>query len=128
MGIAHAEMPVPMAASPEEVGLSSVQLKRLEAVTKKQLLMRVLHNLLGIARREQDQAGTLRYLDALLTVQPDAAEERGMRAATRFTTGDLKGAREDVEWLYEKRPEGLDLNRVEQMRRYLDKMLSEKKD
>ena len=34
---AHAETPVPMAASPEEVGLSSVQLKRLEEVTKKQI-------------------------------------------------------------------------------------------
>jgi CubicO group peptidase (beta-lactamase class C family) len=33
-GIARAETPVPMAASPEEVGLSSVQLKRLEEVTK----------------------------------------------------------------------------------------------
>ena len=35
--VAHAETPVPMAASPEEVGLSSVQLKRLEAVTKQQI-------------------------------------------------------------------------------------------
>ena len=36
-GIAHAETPVPMAGSPEEVGLSSVQLKRLEAVTRQQI-------------------------------------------------------------------------------------------
>src|SRR6476660_7010962 len=36
-GTAHAETPVPMAASPEEVGLSSVQLKKLEAVTKQQI-------------------------------------------------------------------------------------------
>src|SRR3569833_1317690 len=34
---AWAELPVPMAASPEEVGLSSVQLKRIEEVTKKQI-------------------------------------------------------------------------------------------
>jgi CubicO group peptidase (beta-lactamase class C family) len=34
---AHAETPVPMAGSPEEVGLSSVQLKRIEAVTRKQI-------------------------------------------------------------------------------------------
>jgi CubicO group peptidase (beta-lactamase class C family) len=34
---AHAETPVPMAASPEEVGLSSVQLKKLEAVTRQQI-------------------------------------------------------------------------------------------
>ena len=33
-GAAHAQLALPMAASPEEVGLSSVQLKRLEAVTK----------------------------------------------------------------------------------------------
>ena len=35
--VAHAETPVPMAASPEEVGLSSVQLKKLEAVTRQQI-------------------------------------------------------------------------------------------
>ncbi len=32
--LAHAETPVPMASSPEEVGLSSAQLKRLEDVTR----------------------------------------------------------------------------------------------
>jgi CubicO group peptidase (beta-lactamase class C family) len=37
VGIARAETPVPMAGSPEEVGLSSVQLKRIEEVTKKQI-------------------------------------------------------------------------------------------
>jgi CubicO group peptidase (beta-lactamase class C family) len=36
-GFAHAETPVPMAASPEEVGLSSVQLKRLEEVTRQHI-------------------------------------------------------------------------------------------
>src|SRR5678815_400130 len=35
--LAHAETPVPMAGKPEEVGLSSAQLKRLEDVTKKHI-------------------------------------------------------------------------------------------
>jgi CubicO group peptidase (beta-lactamase class C family) len=35
--VVHAETPVPMATSPESVGLSSVQLKRLEAVTKQHI-------------------------------------------------------------------------------------------
>ena len=34
IGTAHAELPLPMAASPEEVGLSSAQFKKIEAVTK----------------------------------------------------------------------------------------------
>ena len=33
-GVANAQLALPMAASPEEVGLSSAQLKKLEAVTK----------------------------------------------------------------------------------------------
>jgi CubicO group peptidase (beta-lactamase class C family) len=36
-GVAQAETAVPMASSPEEVGLSSVQLRKLEEVTKKQI-------------------------------------------------------------------------------------------
>ena len=36
-GLAHAETPVPMASSPEEVGLSSVQLKRLEEATRQHI-------------------------------------------------------------------------------------------
>ena len=35
--VAHAEMPAPMAATPEEVGLSSAQLERLEAVTRRHI-------------------------------------------------------------------------------------------
>jgi hypothetical protein len=34
---AHAETPAPMAGKPEDVGLSSAQLKRLEAVTKQNI-------------------------------------------------------------------------------------------
>ena len=34
IGTAHAQLPLPMAASPEEVGLSSAQFKKIEAVTK----------------------------------------------------------------------------------------------
>ncbi|MBL6616236.1 MAG: beta-lactamase family protein, partial [Reyranella sp.] len=34
---AHAETPAPMAGKPEDVGLSSAQLKRIEAVTKQNI-------------------------------------------------------------------------------------------
>jgi CubicO group peptidase (beta-lactamase class C family) len=35
--VLHAEMPAQMAGNPEEVGLSSAQLKRLEAATKRNI-------------------------------------------------------------------------------------------
>jgi CubicO group peptidase (beta-lactamase class C family) len=52
MGIAHAETPVPMAGSPEEVGLSSVQLKRIEAVTEQHIKDRLVPGaVMLVARR-----------------------------------------------------------------------------
>src|SRR5262249_44553673 len=93
----------------------------LEAVSKKAIVVRMLHNLLGVARRERDEAGLLRYLDAILAVDPGSAAERGLRAGLRFQAGGVEGAREDVDWLWEKRPEGIDLEQVGRMKRLLDR-------
>ncbi len=45
--------------------------------------------------------------------------ERGMRAGLRFQTGDRAGALQDVDWLLEHQPEGLDVEKVRQFRRLL---------
>jgi regulator of sirC expression with transglutaminase-like and TPR domain len=91
----------------------------LAAVPKKAIVVRMLHNLLRVAQDERDAAGALRYADAILALTPDAAEERGMRAGLRYQAGDRQGALEDVEWLLEHKPEGIDLDRVRQMKRFL---------
>jgi S1-C subfamily serine protease/regulator of sirC expression with transglutaminase-like and TPR domain len=93
----------------------------LEAVSAKQVVVRVLYNLMGVARRERDAEGMLRYVDAMLAVTPDSAEERGLRATLRFQTGDLEGAEADVDWLLEKKPEGIDLDRLGQLKRFLQR-------
>jgi regulator of sirC expression with transglutaminase-like and TPR domain len=93
----------------------------LAAVPAKGIVVRVLHNLLNVARQERDAAGMLRYLDAIVAVEPRAAAERAMRSALRFGQGDRAGAREDVDWLLEHEPEGIDLDRVRQMRRFLER-------
>jgi regulator of sirC expression with transglutaminase-like and TPR domain len=79
----------------------------------------MLHNLLNVANREKDSAGMLRYLDAIVTVDAEAAEARGLRAGLLYQQGDREGALRDVDWLLEHQPEGLDLDRVRQMRRIL---------
>src|SRR5262249_33644410 len=43
----------------------------LAAVGKKAILVRILHNLLGLAQADEDPLGALRYLDAIVTVTPD---------------------------------------------------------
>jgi len=98
----------------------------LKAVTPKELLTRLTSNLMGVARRERDLPGLLRYAEAMVAIDPKSGDARGMRVGLRFQSGDLDGAGEDVDWLLANKPDGIDLERVEQMRRYLDKVKREK--
>jgi regulator of sirC expression with transglutaminase-like and TPR domain len=79
----------------------------------------MLHNLLRVAEGEKDKDAMLRYLNAIVTVNPEAAVERGLRAGLRYQTGDRAGALQDVDWLLEHEPEGLDVKRVREFRRLL---------
>jgi regulator of sirC expression with transglutaminase-like and TPR domain len=87
--------------------------------SKRAILVRMLHNLLGLARDDKDVEGVLRYLDGLLTLDPDAAEDRWLRAVLRYQTGRTEAALADVDRLLETEPEGIDLDRVRELRRLL---------
>jgi regulator of sirC expression with transglutaminase-like and TPR domain len=87
---------------------------------KKAILARMLQNLLGLAQDDQDALAALRYLDALLTVTPDAGRERLMRALLRYNTRQREGAKEDVDWLIEHHPEGIDQKLVRELRDRLE--------
>lgn len=89
------------------------------AVSKKAILSRMLHNLLGIAERERDRDGMLRYLDALLALDPDAHTERWARAVFRYQAGRRIGALADCDRILEQAPAGADLERVRALRRAL---------
>jgi regulator of sirC expression with transglutaminase-like and TPR domain len=89
----------------------------LAATPKRAIVSRMLHNLLNLARKEGDAVGGLRYLDAILVATPDASEERLMRAGGRWQTGDRNGALQDIDWLLAHQPDGVDLDRVRELRR-----------
>lgn len=95
--------------------------RHLQPATKKAILVRMLHNLLSIARSERDVPGLLRYLDAIITITPDAGEERWTRAVLRFQTGQLAAAREDTAWLIDHQTDGIDTERVLELRRLIDR-------
>jgi regulator of sirC expression with transglutaminase-like and TPR domain len=88
---------------------------------KKTIIIRILTNLMELARQEGTVKGMLRYLDTILVISPDAANERLLRAGARFQSGDRQGAVLDVDWLLEHRPTGINLERVEELRRLLSR-------
>jgi regulator of sirC expression with transglutaminase-like and TPR domain len=91
----------------------------LAAVSKRAILVRMLHNLRNVAEGEKDKDGMLRYLNAIVAVDAEAVQERAMRMFLRYQTGDREGALQDVDWLLEHKPEGLDVERVREFRRVL---------
>jgi len=91
----------------------------LAAVGKRFIIVRMLRNLLHLATKERDSTSTLRYLDAIVTLSPDAVEERAMRMGLRWQAGDHEGALQDADWMLDKQPEGIDLDKVRELRRLL---------
>lgn len=89
---------------------------------KKAILTRMLHNLLNIAGGERDKEGMLRYLDAVITIEPKSHDERFARAVLRFQTGQRPEALEDCEYLIENASENdVNLDRVHELRQLLTK-------
>ena len=93
----------------------------LATVDKKAILVRMLYNLFGIARRDKKLPDMIRYQDAILTIMPDLIEERVLRAANRFQNGDKQGALEDVDWLLDNNPPGINREKMLQLKEFLQK-------
>lgn len=90
----------------------------LAPATNVQIVQRMLRNLIGVAQESRDSESLVRYLDAVVTLDPDAVADRGLRAVVRFETGRQDAAIADLDWILEKAPEGLDLDRVHEMREF----------
>ena len=83
---------------------------------KQEIVLRMLGNLLGIAEDDQQTEAMLRYLEAMLAVEPELVRERGMRAVLRAQTGRRDAAVADLDYLIQKDPPGIDLEKLREMR------------
>jgi len=93
------------------------QKEYLKAASKREIIVRMLRNLLGIARRQETPSDALRYLDLVLALDANATAERLERAMARLRIGDRAGAKEDLRWLLDKEPPEIDLERVTELYR-----------
>ncbi|MCY2962265.1 MAG: trypsin-like peptidase domain-containing protein [Planctomycetota bacterium] len=93
-----------------------LQSSDLESTTKRTMIIRMLTNLRGLAERQRDHESHIRYLDAIIALDPDAADPRVRRAIVRFMLGRRDDALADANWLLDKKPDGINLNQVEDLR------------
>lgn len=110
-------------AQAEEMVLAStgapLRAEHLKAAAKRDIIIRMLRNLSGIAQRTESASDSIRYVDLIVALSPDAPMERLDRARLRLQSGDVIGAKADFKWLLDNGPPGIDLERVEELYRSL---------
>lgn len=87
--------------------------------TKREIIIRMLRNLIGVSERSESAAGALRYQDLIVALQPEVARERLTRARLRLQSGDTPGAKQDLKWLLDGEAPGVDLERIAELYRSL---------
>jgi regulator of sirC expression with transglutaminase-like and TPR domain len=87
--------------------------------TQREIVVRMLRNLLGIAEREGNPLEMVRYLDVIVALAPDSVGDRLNRARLRLQSGNPAGAKEDFKWVLDEQPAGVDLERIAEIYRSL---------
>ncbi len=87
----------------------------LTPATKKDIIVRMLRNLIGITMDQGDANAALPYIELVLAISPEESNERFSRALLRYQNGDNEGAKADLEWLLENQPAGLRLDRLQEL-------------
>ncbi len=96
-----------------------------KAQLPKEILVRMLHNLVGSAERTRDLDAIRLYTEGLVALDENEAEYRFMRGITRYQSGRLQAASADFEWLITRNPEHIDLDRVRVMQEQVQRQVSE---
>jgi regulator of sirC expression with transglutaminase-like and TPR domain len=97
------------------------QSKHFEAVSERQMLQRILLNLLANAQNPKtgpDREALIRYESAMLVLDPTSARDRGLRAVCRWETGRTAAALDDLQMVIDANPAGLDLDELKRMREH----------
>lgn len=96
----------------------------LASQNKRDIAVRMLRNLMGIAQNEKKPEEMLRYVDTMLAIAPDSGQNRFYRGVLRMQTGRLDAAKADVDWLLDKKPDDIAIEQVEEFRDFLERQRS----
>ncbi|HEY0551656.1 MAG TPA: tetratricopeptide repeat protein [Verrucomicrobiae bacterium] len=86
---------------------------------KRDIITRMLRNLLGIVQRTGSATEAMRYLDVIVALNPDSASDRLQRARVQVQRGENAAAKEDLRWVLDHESPGIDLERLTELYRSL---------
>ncbi|MFM7057442.1 MAG: transglutaminase family protein [Planctomycetota bacterium] len=88
------------------------------------IIERMLMNLLSIAESRRDDDHVLALLETLTAVSPENVEYRAKRLEMRARTARIQMAIDDADWFIRTQPDGVDIERVRQLRQTLEEQLN----
>ncbi len=90
--------------------------EHLVASPQREILVRMLNNLMGIAQRDSDLEAVGRYVEATLAIHPENHEARSMGVLVNGRLGNTEKVLRDLDWILKNAPPGADLQQIRQMR------------
>jgi regulator of sirC expression with transglutaminase-like and TPR domain len=92
---------------------------------KRDIITRILRNLINVSERDRDSVSRLRYLDATIAIEPTDTYLRAMRAMIHYGEGRFQQALSDIEFLIENNPDGPEMEPLREIR---DRLRSQAKE
>jgi regulator of sirC expression with transglutaminase-like and TPR domain len=92
---------------------------------KRDIITRILRNLISVSERERDSVSRLRYLDATIAIEPTDTYLRAMRAMIHYGEGRFQQALTDIDFLIENNPDGPEMEPLREIR---DRLRSQAKE
>jgi S1-C subfamily serine protease/regulator of sirC expression with transglutaminase-like and TPR domain len=93
--------------------------------TPREIITRMQRNLVNLANESSDPEAALRYTEIVLALNPDSAEDRLLKAVLCYNTGRATEGLEEVNWVLDREPEGILLDRVRALRAALEQLPQE---
>ncbi|MFV0444055.1 MAG: transglutaminase family protein [Planctomycetaceae bacterium] len=95
---------------------------RFDSQQPREIVMRMLQNLINAANTKNDAEAALRYVNAILALQPESPEHRLYKAVLCLNTGRLEEGIAETDWVLERQPEEIVLEQVYRLKATLESM------
>ena len=80
----------------------------------------MLYNLKGISIDNKQYKDALNYVDLLISIDPNDPQERLSRSILFIQLDQNKDAKKDLEWLLKMKPDGIRVERIEELYKRLN--------
>ena len=80
----------------------------------------MLYNLKGISIDNKQYKDALNYVDLLISIDPNDPQERLSRSILFIQLDQNEDAKKDLEWLLKMKPDGIRIERIEELYKRLN--------